>query len=264
VTVLDDATIERFVRDGYVHLPEAFDRDVAAACVDELWTLTGVDRDDRSAWRQPVVRVAGSVAPALVEAINTARLTGALDDLVGAGRWARRTGYGTFPIRFPSATDPGDAGWHVDGSFVGPTDDPPPWNSWVNVWSRGRAMLLLMLYSDVGPDDAPTRIGVGTHAAVARAIAPFGVRGTSFADAAAAVGEPAADRVATATGRAGDVYLCHPFLLHAASWPHRGQAPRFMGQPCMLHAGHDGYRYDPPTSPCERAVVEALGADPAG
>ena len=33
-----------------------------------------------------------------------------------------------------------------------------------------------------------------------------------------------------ATGRAGTVYLCHPFLVHAAQ-PHRGINPRFIAQP---------------------------------
>jgi hypothetical protein len=35
---------------------------------------------------------------------------------------------------------------------------------------------------------------------------------------------------ALATGEAGTVYLCHPFLVHAAQ-PHRGSRPRFMAQP---------------------------------
>jgi hypothetical protein len=35
---------------------------------------------------------------------------------------------------------------------------------------------------------------------------------------------------AIATGLAGTVYLCHPFLAHAAQ-PHRGVAPRFLAQP---------------------------------
>ncbi len=34
-----------------------------------------------------------------------------------------------------------------------------------------------------------------------------------------------------ATGSAGDVFVCHPFLVHAASWPHRGSQPRFLAQP---------------------------------
>jgi hypothetical protein len=33
----------------------------------------------------------------------------------------------------------------------------------------------------------------------------------------------------------GDVYLCHPFLVHAAQ-PHHGNRPRFMGQPPLLPA----------------------------
>jgi hypothetical protein len=46
-------------------------------------------------------------------------------------------------------------------------------------------------------------------------------------------------RVAYATGRAGDVYLCHPFLVHAAQ-PHRGTRPRFMAQPPLMPPGAPG------------------------
>ena len=261
MTVLTDADVARFVADGFVHLPGAFDRDVAAACVDELWRLSGVDRTDRATWTRPVVRVPGSAAAPLVAAINAPRLTGALDQVVGAGRWARVFGHGTFPIRFPSAVDPGDAGWHVDGSYE-ISGEPPPWNYGLNVWSRQRALLVLMLYSDVGPDDAPTRISVGSHADMARALVPFGTAGASFRDAVLACADPARRPVVTATGAAGDAYLCHPFLVHAASWPHRGSSPRFMGQPCIFHQGRDGYCYDPPSSPAEHAVVAALGGPP--
>ena len=41
---------------------------------------------------------------------------------------------------------------------------------------------------------------------------------------------------ALATGDAGTVYLCHPFLVHAAQ-PHRGTLPRFMAQPPLLPRG---------------------------
>jgi hypothetical protein len=34
----------------------------------------------------------------------------------------------------------------------------------------------------------------------------------------------------TATGTAGTVFLCHPFLVHAAQ-PHCGTTPRFLAQP---------------------------------
>ena len=38
---------------------------------------------------------------------------------------------------------------------------------------------------------------------------------------------------ALATGEAGTVYLCHPFLVHAAQM-HRGAVPRFLAQPPLI------------------------------
>ena len=70
-------------------------------------------------------------------------------------------GYGTFPVRFPSEDDPGDAGWHVDGSFE-IDGAAPPFSYGLNLRSRQRALLLLMLYTDVGPqrraDQDPGRL----------------------------------------------------------------------------------------------------------
>lgn len=262
MNVLSDADLDRFVRDGFVRVDGAFPRDVAAACVDELWAATGADRHRRSTWTAPVVRVASSSAPPLVAAINHPRLVGAVDDVLGPGRWQRRTGYGTFPVRFPSEEDPGDAGWHIDGAYeAGPA--PPPWNLWVNFWSKQRALLLLMLFIDVGPDDAPTRVRAGSHLDVAMTLVPFGADGASFADVTAAC-TAALDRpVELATGRAGDVYLCHPFLVHAASWPHRGRTPRFLGQPAVHHGPEcDGFDYGRGLgrSAAEQAVHDALAA----
>lgn len=37
-----------------------------------------------------------------------------------------------------------------------------------------------------------------------------------------------------ATGAAGTVYLCHPFLVHAAQPLVRGERPRFLAQPPLL------------------------------
>ena len=36
-----------------------------------------------------------------------------------------------------------------------------------------------------------------------------------------------------ATGKAGTVYLCHPFLVHSAQ-AHKGSTPKFMAQPPLL------------------------------
>ena len=97
--------------------------------------------------------------------------------------------------------------------------------SWrANIHSKGRALLMLFLFSDVGEHDAPTRIRVGSHADIARQLAPAGEEGMTLRELAADDFSTSAHRpVVTATGDAGTVYLCHPFLVHAARGSGVGQ-----------------------------------------
>ncbi len=146
-------------------------------------------------------------------------------------RWVPMRSLGTFPVRFPTSEDTQDTGWHVDASFPGPDADPNDFLSWrVNVGSQGRALLALFLFSDVGEQDAPTRIRVGSHREMARVLAPAGEAG--IAVRALDVGASAHCPEVEATGPAGTVYLCHPFLVHAAQI-NRGSAPRFLAQPSL-------------------------------
>ena len=163
--------IERFIEDGFVRIDGAFPADLAEACRNELWAAIGLSPDRPEEWTRPVIRVPSLSSPAFVRAANTPRLHRAYDQLAGPGRWCAPRGLGTFPIRFPSADAPGDDGWHVDTSF-GESPDFMEWR--VNVRSRGRALLMLFLFSDVSPDDAPTRIRVGSHAVIARELLPYG------------------------------------------------------------------------------------------
>jgi hypothetical protein len=167
-----------------------------------------------------------------IKAANTAVLHAAFNQLVGHNNWIPCRNMGTFPVRFPSAEDPGDTGWHVDASFPG--DDPGNFFEWrINVKSRGRALLMLFLFSDVGEKDAPTRIRTGSHLDVAKALQPAGENGLSFMEVAIKLaGMPAREEI-LATGKAGTVYLCHPFIAHAAQ-PHQGTEPRFLAQPPLL------------------------------
>lgn len=252
---LDGATVERFIRDGFVRIDGAFPRALADAGRAILWRETGCDPDDAATWTRPVVRLSYYGDEPFRQAVNTPVLHAAFDRLVGKGRWYPRGDLGTFPVRFPSATDPGDTDWHVDASFPGEgnADDFSPWR--VNVTSRGRALLMLFLFSDVGQSDAPTRIRVGSHLDMARFLAPAGEAGVAFMNLDAM----AADRpVAFATGAAGTVYLCHPFLVHAAQ-PHRGATPRFMAQPPLHPAEPVQLEWaDGMYSPVEIAVRQAL------
>lgn len=254
---LSDTQVERFIEEGFVRLDHAFPREVAEEARAILWRDTGASPDDPGTWTRPVVRLGEYGHPPFRLAASAPRLQAAFDQLVGPGRWLPRVSLGTFPVRFPSPDAPGDDGWHVDASFPG--DDPSNYFAWrVNVASRGRALLMLFLFSDVGEDDAPTRIRVGSHREVARLLEPAGEAGLSFMELAGKLPATETCPTALATGEAGTVYLCHPFLAHAAQ-PHRGTRPRFMAQPPLLAAGpFQPQRGDAAASPVERAIQRAL------
>lgn len=252
---LTSRQVQSFIDDGFVKIENAFSADFARQCRDELWADIGLSPSKPEGWTRPVIRVSSKSSPAFIQAANTPPLHKAFDQLVGVERWIAPRGLGTFPIRFPSAQAPGDDGWHVDVSFGLDNPDFMEWRA--NVRSSGRALLMLFLLSDVGPDDAPTRIRRGSHAVIARELLPYGEAGTTLRQLSANGYASTADcAVEVATGAAGTVYLCHPFLVHAAQ-PHCGQHPRFMAQPPLLPRGE----FDPSLSPSpvQIAIRQACG-----
>src|SRR5690606_3509552 len=255
VSALTAAQIDAFITDGFLRLDNAFPTELADAGRAILWEATGCSPDDPAGWNQPVIRLGFFSQPPFREAANTPLLHAAYDQLVGPGRWLKPEGLGSFPVRFPSTDEPGDDGWHIDVSFGMDNPDFMEWRA--NVKSSGRALLMLFLFSDVGPDDAPTRIRVGSHAHIARELLPYGEAGATLRQLSAN-GHASTEgcKVELATGTAGTVYLCHPFLVHAAQ-PHRGERPRFMAQPALLPKGE----FDPalPPSPVQVAIRQAIG-----
>ncbi|MCD7060238.1 phytanoyl-CoA dioxygenase family protein [Pelagibacterium xiamenense] len=255
LTALSEAQIDAFIADGFVRIDNAFSSETAAAARAILWRDTGCDPSDRTTWTRPVVRLGSYHDAPFREAANTPIVHAAYDQIAGEGRWLPPQGLGTFPVRFPSDEDPGDAGWHVDVSFGLENPDFMEWRA--NVKSSGRALLMLFLFSDVGPDDAPTRIRIGSHGEIARQLLPYGDLGATLRQLSADGYAATSDCEETlATGPAGTVYLCHPFLVHAAQ-PHRGTEPRFMAQPPLVPTGE----FDPalPPSPVQIAIRKACG-----
>ena len=256
---LGDAQVDAFIRNGFIRIDAAFPRELAEEGRAIMWRDLPCDAEDPTTWTRPVIRLPGYGGGPFETAANTPILHAAFDRLVGKGRWLRRDGLGTFPVRFPHPDDPGDTGWHVDLSFPGEDCDPNErhdFSAWrVNITSRGRALLMLFLFSDVGEDDAPTRIRVGSHMDMARFLAPAGEKGRSRMN----LDDMGAHRPeALATGHAGTVYLCHPFLVHAAQ-QHRGRVPRFMAQPPLgLAQPYCLDREDNSYSPVEIAIRQAL------
>lgn len=249
---LSNAQVQQFIHDGFVRIDEAFPRRLAEEARAILWRDTGCNPLDPGTWTRAVIRLGMYSQTPFVDAANTPVLHAAFDQLVGAGRWLPCMSLGTFPIRFPSPQDPGDTGWHIDLSFDHEKPDFMDWRA--NITSRGRALLMLLLFSDVGESDAPTRIRAGSHRDAARMLAPAGERGLTMREMSRnGFDEPAGRPEVLATGEAGTAYLCHPFLVHAAQ-VHRGTRPRFLAQPPLLP--RDG-ALDLARDPADQAPVEA-------
>jgi hypothetical protein len=251
---MDSEAIRRFLTDGFVKVEQAFPADVATACADLLWAEVEATPGEPLTWNKPVYWVGDMKQEPFGAAANAPVLHDAFDALVGAGRWQPRQSLGSFPLRFPHSEEPDDAGWHIEGSYLpsGGIGD------WVNVHSTGRALLMLFLFTDVEEEDAPTRIRVGSHRDVPRVLAPYGTRGVPMMSVSRDVAAASAHRPVTlATGRPGDVYLCHPFLVHAAQ-PHHGTRPRFMAQPPLYPS--DDFMLGPYVLFVTDAVPSPVGA----
>ncbi|GAA4627279.1 phytanoyl-CoA dioxygenase family protein [Actinoallomurus vinaceus] len=247
--------VDAFVSDGFVVLRGAFDAATAAACREVIWAELsgqGIRRDDRRTWTRPVVWADCRDAAPMVAAAASPALLEACDLLIGPSRWTAPVPAVGGPVRFPAEVYPGEVGYHIEGNrWIGE-------EYWTDVRSRGRGLTAFFLYSDVGPDDAPTRLIAGSHLFIPPILAAAGETGMA--------GSGAADRLRPSvlcrttvhcTGRAGDIYLCHPFMVHTATWPHRGRGPRMISQPGI--AVPDGFAIDgSDPSPVAAAIVRGL------
>lgn len=226
--------VTAFERDGYVKISRPELRDAAAAARAQLWRQLKVSPDDPATWTRPVLWASDMTGAGPFGLLaGDPRLTEALNVVCGRGGWLPRGALGNVVVRFPVRPPAEDRGWHID------MNTPLPDGGWA-VSGRPHTVLVLTLLSDVGPDDAPTRIRRGSHRDVAAALDETP---TDHLAAGAVVDRVSAEQsVGHATGEAGDVYVVHPLTVHAAD-EHRGATPRFMAQaPVLLtaplHRGH--------------------------
>ena len=224
--------IKNFIKDGFVKIENAFPTEIADKCRSILWKATRCDPENHDSWTQPVIRIGELGLEPFKKAANTKLLHNAFDQLVGKGNWLPRATLGSFVIRFPVKEPATDTGWHVDAGFPG--EDAHNYSNWrINFYSKGRALLMLFLFSDVSEKDAPTIIREGSHLDIARTLETEGEKGLSFMELAQKLPNMPKREERLATGKAGTVYLCHPFIVHAAQ-DHLGTTPKFMAQPPLL------------------------------
>ncbi len=159
--MLDDAQVNAFIEDGFVRIDGAFSRETAAECRDLIWRDMDAAPDDPATWPRPVAGLGDHAEAPFKTVANSLLLHAAFDVLVGQGRWAPREVLGGFVVRFPGGEPAVVDGWHIDASFPGEdldagSTDYRRW--WANVESKDCALRMFFLCSDVGEDDAPTRI----------------------------------------------------------------------------------------------------------
>ncbi|GAB2619571.1 phytanoyl-CoA dioxygenase [Paractinoplanes abujensis] len=251
--------IDRFVRDGFVKIEQAVPAAVVDDCARLLWERIDAERDDPRTWTKPVEWVGTMAQPPFAAAMNVPVLVEAIDAVAGPGRWQPRNEMGAFPLRFPHTEEPDDAGWHIEGAYMPPGET----SYWTNVHSSYRALLLLFLFTDVDERTAPTRIRAGSHMDVPRVLLPYSEEGASGEVLSPLVDAASAHRpTVLGTGRAGDVFVCHPFLVHAAQ-PNHGTGPRFLSQPCISPRDRYARRpYEGNDSPIGRTIRQALTDGP--
>jgi ectoine hydroxylase-related dioxygenase (phytanoyl-CoA dioxygenase family) len=167
----------------------------------------------------------------------------ALDTLLGAGHWARPRQFGNVLVTMPNAREwrVPHAVWHSDFPATLPVD-------------RLTVLKLWALFGDVEPRGGGTPQLAGSHLAFARYLertterdykrAKFGfldshpwlqllTRDDGDPDRNEALMDVGADidgvrlRVVELTGRAGDVYLTHPWVFHSIA-SNASRCPRLM------------------------------------
>jgi hypothetical protein len=171
--VLAAADVEQFMELGWVKVEEAFSKPEALACQDFLWEKLkerGVEKDDRTTWNDAMMYVQESYRSPEFDKCNTQRLADAIEDLIGAGRWADLSVYGKdeviatwgwWPVNFSFGSEQKWSiparGWHWDGIHFRHYVDSPE-----------QGLLCLCLFSEIGTHGGGTLIAEGSHKVVAR------------------------------------------------------------------------------------------------
>lgn len=265
---LTASDVDDFLRTGFVRIDHAFPRALAEEARDVQGWINpadhgpgghgAADHGDRAGGLRPASRLYPLDHEPMDEALGSPLLRSAFDRLVGPGRWRARSSPQAFPVLFASPADPIDSGWHIDVSFGRRDRDSLSWRA--NLFSNGRALTMMMLFSDVGMSDGPAWLRAGSHLGVARKLAAGSTPSPGMVELADDADEAADEWEMPAVGEAGTVYLCHPFMVReppAADANHASMAepPLLLAEPLKLGRPDGAY------SPVEQAIRYALGGD---
>jgi hypothetical protein len=249
--------VEMFLTKGYVLVKNAFSRQQGLDWAAQTFARLGYDPNDRSTWEQARIHMPSHHRAEVKE--FSPKAWGAICDLCGGEERVKTPclwGDG-FIVNLgseedddlwepPSSVTPG---WHKDGDWFLHFLDSPE-----------QGLLTVILWSDVQTRGGATFVSTDSVPVVARSLArhPEGVRpgGFDFKGMAAECSE-----FIEATGEVGDVYLLHPYILHASS-RNALRLPRLITNPAVsLKEPMNFNRPDGDYSLVEQAILRGLGVE---
>lgn len=251
--------IEHFLQHGHVVIHDCFSRAFAENWTTNAFRRLGYDPDDPATWAQEIVHMpAAQRVP--MEEIAPKAWQAACELLGGAERVAPCTWGDGMIVNFRKGTDqpwqppsPQVSGWHKDGDFFRHFLDSPE-----------QGLLTIVIWKDIAPKGGGTFTACDSVAPVARLLAahPEGVLPGGAPDASFSSLIHQCREFMELTGTIGDVVLIHPFVLHASSQNHSGEARFITNPPISLKEPMRFDRTGPSDfSPVERAILRALGVD---
>ncbi|ORY28602.1 hypothetical protein BCR39DRAFT_559418 [Naematelia encephala] len=257
---LTDEQVESFMNDGYLRLEGAFSREKADEWTKDVWVRLGMDPNDQTTWMREWTNMPHH-RKELVETFSPIAWN-AIGELVGGhdridptmNTWSDGfiVNLGTPEHATQAPPHPKELNrWHCDGDFFLHFLDSPE-----------QALLVVPLFTDIEPHGGGTMIAPDAIPKLAQYLAdhPEGVMPTGFKFRAVA---DSCDNFVELTGKAGDVVLMHPLMLHSASRNNLRQ-PRIITNPAVSLREPFKFKRDDSNeySLVELKTIKSLGKTP--
>lgn len=252
---LSDAQIAHFLARGFIVIEGAIPRELALDWGSRRWADIETDPNDVSTWTQTRHHLPAEQSLSVRE--HAPKVWKAARELLGP-TWNHDWQWGDgliFNLGDNSGADwvapqDWDKGWHKDGDFFRHFLDSPE-----------QALLTIILWTDIEPRSGGTFLACDSVPIVARYLAdhPQGVHPNAFPFLEM---KNQCSDFEEATGRAGDVFLMHPFLLHSFSrnWTRNPRVitnpPTHLSEPMKFNREN---RAD--QTIVERAILNGLGVE---
>jgi hypothetical protein len=254
---LSPEQVEQFLTRGFCVVRNAFTREQAQSWTDKIFPRLGYNETDLSTWEQHRIHMPAHERMPASEFAPKA--WGAMCELLGGEDRVQQATWGdSFIVNLGQPDDaekwqppsPAVEGWHKDGDFFRHFLDSPE-----------QGLLTIVLWSDVLPKGGSTFVAGDSVGVVARFLAqhPEGVTPGGF-DFKSMIAE--CSDFAEATGEVGDVYLLHPYILHASS-RNALRLPRYITNPPVSLKEPMNFNRENPAgfSLVEQAILRGLGVE---